>query len=151
MVTELIRKFRLLLNMKVHYSVHKVSHSTISWASWIECKRSHCIYMDQYPQIERISISVKFYTRVQEVLSSNFGLNSCFPGWDFRRFPQCIQANSRILSQLSHEPFLPNLFQFIIYKSSYPYTESFVKSPTYIILLSALRYPTCYVSFRFSK
>jgi hypothetical protein len=85
----------------------------------------------QHAETKLAGTRVKLLTRIREILFTNIGR---VISYNNRGFSQSLQTYSKVLPRLSHDLFLPNPFQFIIYHSiirRYSLdAESAVKLPT---------------------
>jgi hypothetical protein len=66
---------------------------------------------------EQVSVVVTLYTCIRELLDSNLGRDTGY--YDYRGFPQFLQASAWILPRLDHDSFLASPFKFVIHQLSY--------------------------------
>jgi hypothetical protein len=74
-----------------------------------------------YPKtlcIERVGVNIKFYKRIRSVFGSNICQDLSILTEVLCVILQSTRTNSRIITRLGHDRFLPNPLQFIIYESS---------------------------------
>jgi hypothetical protein len=69
-----------------------------------------------YLVIEQVGVAVRLQTCIREVRNSNLGWDTLILTEVLHSFLQSLRSNAWAVSQLAHNRFPPNRFQFIIHQ-----------------------------------